>query len=72
MQYVDGYTMYQADGYWKDADGNPTKENTLVCVFVGTDKQTVRIIADEVIDALNQNAVLIVSEENNAEFYSGI
>lgn len=71
LQYVDGYTMYQADGYWKDADGKPTKENTLVCVFVGTDKQTVRIIADEVIEALNQNTVLIVSGENNAEFYSG-
>ena len=71
MQYVDGYTMYQADGYWKDASGNPTSENTLVCVFVGTDKETVRIIADEVIKALNQNTVLIISETNNAEFYSG-
>ena len=72
LQYVDAYTMYQANGYWNDAEGIPTEETTLVCVFIGTDKETVRSIADEILEALNQNTVLIMSEKTSAEFYSGI
>lgn len=71
MQHVDAYTLYHASGYWKDENGIPTKEETLVCVFVGVDQKTVRLIADEVIEALNQNSVLITGERINKEFYSG-
>ena len=64
--------MYPAKGYWTDADGNYVEENTLVCVFIGTDRKTVWMIADEVIDALNQNSVLITASKNSVVYYNRI
>ncbi|HJJ83560.1 MAG TPA: hypothetical protein O0X61_03245 [Methanocorpusculum sp.] len=64
--------MYPAKGYWTDADRNHVEENTLVCVFIGTDMKTVWMIANEVIDALNQNSVLITASKNSVVYYNGI
>ena len=58
LKYFEGYTQI-------------THEYTLVCYFDDADKATVYRAADEVIEALNQNTVLIEEDEISIEFYGG-
>ena len=69
--YVDGYTIQEAAGSWVDEKNNVTREQTIVCHFDDVDKNTVYEIADEVIDQLNQNTVLIEKDEIETDFYGG-
>ena len=48
-----------------------THEYTLVCYFDGADKENVYKAADELIEKLNQGAVLIEQDTINIEYYSG-
>lgn len=68
LVHVDGYTMVESKGVWTDDDGNRVRENSLLCIFDGTDIDTVRAIADEVMTALNQSSVLIESSEVISEY----
>ena len=49
---------------------NITHEYTIVCYFDGADKETVYTAADEIIEALNQNTILIEENEIRMEYYS--
>lgn len=69
FKYLEGYTIQDATGSWVDEKGIPTHENTIVCYFDGTDRETVYKIADEVIAALNQNTVLIEEDQIRTEYY---
>ena len=71
FRYLDGYTIQDAAGSWVDEKGNATREQTIVCYFNGADKAVVYKIADEVIDRLNQNTVLIERDEIETDFYGG-
>ena len=71
FRYLDGYTIQEANGSWIDEKQNPTSEQTIVCYFNDADEGTVYRIADEVIEKLNQNTVLIEKDEIETEFYGG-
>ena len=64
LKYFEGYTLQEATGAWTDETGQITHEYTL-----DADKATVYRAADEVIEALNQNTVLIEEDEISIEFY---
>lgn len=71
MQYVDGYTLMEAEGAWVDEQNIPTGENSLVYFFREADRDAVNRIMDEVIKALNQNAVLLEERDSSYTFYYG-
>ena len=71
LKYFEGYTLQEAVGAWTDEKNNFTHEYTLVCYFDGADKETVYKAADEVIQKLNQNSVLIEQDNISMEYYSG-
>ncbi|MBP3854096.1 MAG: DUF3574 domain-containing protein [Ruminiclostridium sp.] len=71
LKYFEGYTLQEATGAWTDEKHNITHEYTLVCYFDGADKETVYKAADEIIERLDQNCVLIEQNTINMEYYSG-
>ena len=71
LKYVDGYTIQEATGSWVDEKENVTCEETIVCYFNDADEGTVYKIADEVIEKLNQNTVLIEKCKIETDFYGG-
>ena len=71
LKYFEGYTLQDATGAWTDETGEITHEYTLVCYFDGADKETVYRAADEIIEVLNQNTVLIEKDEITTEYYGG-
>lgn len=70
LKYFDGYTLQEATGSWTDEKNNITHEYTLVCYSDGAEKDMVYKAADDIIDALNQNTVLIEENNINMEYYS--
>lgn len=70
--FPDGFTMYNASGVWKDETNSVTIEYTFVCIIENADKEDIYEAANELIKKLDQNSILIVS--NNVEkvdFYTG-
>ena len=70
-KYFEGYTIQEAIGSWTDRRHNVTHEYTIVCYFDNTDLQTVYKAADEIIEQLNQNTVLIEQDLIEIEYYAG-
>ena len=71
LKYFEGYTLQDATGSWTDETGTPTHEYTLVCYFDAADEATVYEAADEIIKELNQNTVLIETNETEIDYYGG-
>jgi len=71
LKYFEGYTLQDATGAWVDENKQITHEYTLVCYFDGADQDTVHKAADELIEKLNQNTILIERDDFSAEYYSG-
>ncbi len=69
-KYADGCTIYQAAGYWKDEKSAITKEDTIVCILEDITKDTVYTICDEIIVTLNQNSILVETNNVVSTFYS--
>ena len=69
--FPDGYTLQEAVGAWTDEKNNITHEYTFVCYFDYAEIETVHKAADEVIEKLNQNSVLIEEDEIRIDYYSG-
>ena len=70
--FSDGFTMYEANGVWRDEQKVVTLEYSLVCVLEKVERAEVYKAADELLVALNQSTILVV--ENNAysvNFYQG-
>ncbi len=70
-EYAGGCTLLDATGYWKDDTGTITSEQTIEVVLEDISEKKVHKIADKVIKKLNQNSVLIETNEVQSEFYSG-
>ena len=70
IKYVDGYTIQDAKGVWADETGKSIHENTVICYFSAADSETIYKIADEIIEELNQNSVLIEKNHVVTDFYS--
>ena len=72
LKYFEGYTIQEATGSWIDEKNNPTHEYTIVCIFDDADRDMVYKTADEILEVLNQNTVLIETSEITIDYYSGI
>ena len=67
---MDGYTLYEADGFWREGE-NVSSEHTLVCVIDGASDEAVKGIMDEALKAFNQHSILLEFSETNSLFYDG-
>lgn len=71
MKYVDGYTLTVADGYFKDENGKPYREVSLVYVFIDTPIDSIKKIMDEALEKFNQSSILLEESDGKSIFYSG-
>ncbi len=62
-EHLEGYTVFDADGYWTDEKGMPSSERTIVCKIYQTDSETIKKIIGDVLVRLNQNSVLVEKSE---------
>ena len=69
LEYVGGYTIYDAQGGWTDDEGVPESEQSIVLVL-DTDSETVHEVAAEIAKALDQSAILIEGDQVTTEYYS--
>lgn len=69
-KYVDGYTVYDAEGFWHEGEKTFT-EKTLVCVIVDASEESVRKIMDEALKLFRQSSILVEQSKTESEFYSG-
>ncbi len=70
LKYTGGCTLYIGNGYWLDDNNKPTKEETIICVLEDISLENVHKICDEVIKELNQNSILIESDNVKNTYYS--
>ncbi len=70
FNHVDGCTIIDAEGYWKDGDVIYL-DHTFAVYFDGTTLEVVEAIADEILAPLEQTCVLIDVYSNNSLFYYG-
>ena len=71
-KYADGFTLYEAAGYWRAAPGAAMQqEHTLVCVFIDAPPQAVKNIMDEAIRTFNQRSILLEVTKAHSLLYNG-
>ena len=72
-KYADGFTLYDAEGYWREGpDAAMQQEHTLVCVFIDALPQAVTNIMDEARRAFNQRGILLEVTETRSLLYEGL
>ncbi len=71
LDYVQGYMADETSGGWLDEKQNKIQENTLVFTIFGATDEQIHGIADEAIIALNQEAILMIKNNKQHEFYTG-
>lgn len=69
-EYAGGYTMQNAEGGWYDEKENLTKETSLVYILTDIDEDSVKMIMDDVISALDQNSILVERQDIMYTYYS--
>lgn len=67
----EGYTIVDGEGYWIDDTGISTDEDTIILILVNADEEVVYDIADQIIEDLNQSAVLIEKDSIQKDLYEG-
>ncbi len=70
-KYVDGYTVTEANGGWVDETNTLTEEMSLVYTISDAEESDIISIMDEVLPALNQNAILVERQDQIYTFYNG-
>jgi hypothetical protein len=71
VKYMDGYTVSESNGGWVDETGTLTEETTLVYTLSGADESDVIQMMDDVLEALNQNSILVERQDLRCTYYSG-
>lgn len=70
-EYLGGYTVVESHGGWVDETGVQTTENSMVYTIVGvSEKQLVQVL-DAVLEALNQNSILVEYGNVSSLYYTG-
>ena len=70
-KYTGGCTPSEATGYWKDDSGVITTEQSIQCTLEDVSEDQVHQIAGEILKELNQNSILIETQDVTSEFYAG-
>lgn len=71
VRYTDGYTVMEARGGWVDETGTLTEETSLVYTLSNVEEADVTSIMDEVLEALNQNSILVEHQQMAYTYYDG-
>ena len=71
VKYVEGFNAVVSWGAWTDENGSVIKEQALTYTFHNTEQEKVTAIMDEVLKALNQSSILMVTDTADPVFYSG-
>ena len=71
LKYLRGYTIEDATGSWVEDTGVLYHEYTLVCYFDNPEPEDVYKAADELLERLNQNTILIETKDVKVEYYGG-
>jgi hypothetical protein len=66
-----GYTIQEAEGGWKDENGEVAQEYTLVIYLNDTTSEQVHAAADIMLDEFHQSSVMILENPLKTEFYGG-
>ncbi len=69
-KYTDGYTLYEADGFWREGK-DIFSEHTFVCVIVDADEEKVKALMNDTMKALKQRSILLEVSDTRSMFYSG-
>ena len=70
-KHVEGWTSSDSKGGWVDEKDMLTQEATLVYTFIYVEESQVIAIMDEVMEALNQNSILLERRDVSSVFYNG-
>lgn len=70
LKYAGGFTAFEARGGWTDENGISMHENTLVYMISGASRSQITAIMDEVLEELNQSAILVSTEKTETFYYS--
>ena len=66
---ITGYTIHTAKGGYTHADGTHTQENSLILeLFDRLPRKTIRTLANDIKDALNQESVVYTKQRTKALF----
>ena len=68
--HTGGGTIAEATGFWKDETGAITSEMTIQCILEDIEEEEVYKICDEILEALNQNSILIEKQDVISEYYN--
>ena len=71
IKYVDGYTVWAVDGYYRDNHGKIVHENSLIYVFIDAPIDSIKKIMDEALIKFNQESILLEDGKGRSIFYSG-
>ena len=71
VKYLKGYNIKESIGYWRDDNGQPCNENSIVVSFNFIEDKNVHVMANEVVKTLNQECVFIEDIKLKTEFYYG-
>lgn len=71
LNYVEGFTVSEGQGAYKDEDGIMTYENSLILVFMDVPEADLKAMMDEIKAALNQHAILLEKHHIAYTFYEG-
>ena len=67
LNYIDGATIFEANGIYKHDDGTFTIEKTLRIELLFVDKKTVLNIVDDLKKAFNEESIAVQNELVNSE-----
>lgn len=71
IKYVDGYTVWAVDGYYRDNGGNIFHEKSLVYVFIDVPIDSIKKIMDAALIKFNQESILLEDSKGRSVFYCG-
>lgn len=66
LQYTDGTTITEQQGTYKHEDGTITHETSLALTLQFTNELTVKLIANEIKKALNQESIIFEKLTSNS------
>ena len=71
VKYTGGFTGFDAVGGWTDEKNNFTHENTLVYVLYDVTEEQLKNIMDDTLKELNQNSILVETNDTEHIYYDG-
>lgn len=69
LQYVNGATIYQAQGIYKHENGQVVIENSLKIDIIDASRDIIEKIASQIKTILNQESVVIIENTINSELF---